>query len=215
MDSQSHIVTGIYASRAEAETVRSRLIERGLPPRQVKVVERARADDNPPPIADDDSVLKEMLIDGTVGTVVGGGLGALAQIALVAANVTLFAASPLLAPLAMIGWGAGLGALVGGAAGANTGAKQHHGTFADLLHFAIRSGHVTLIAEARTPEEQATASEVIGTSIAGQEEHRGAPGSSSDSSPSSSPDSLPRSPSNAMPGAAPGPPSGAEPPGEK
>lgn len=175
MDAESHIVTGIYASRAEAETVRSQLITRGLSPRQVRVVERARADDNPPPIADDDSVLKEMVVDGALGTLVGGGLGALAQIALVAANVTLFVASPLVAPLAMLGWGAGLGGLVGAAAGANSGAKKHQGKLADLVHFAIRANHVTLIAETRTPQEKEWAVEIIGASLAGGEEQRHRP----------------------------------------
>jgi len=36
---------------------------------------------------------------------------------------------------------------VGAAAGANTGAAKYGGKFADLVHYAIRSVHVTLIAE--------------------------------------------------------------------
>ena len=172
MDQQSHVVTGIYASRSEAETTREQLVKKGLARQRVKVVERVRADDNNPEIADDDSVLKEMVVDGTVGTLVGTGLGAVAQIALVAANVTLFAASPILAPLAMMGWGAGLGGLFGAAAGANSDAKKHEGKFADLVNFAIRSGHVTLIVETRTPEEQALATKIIGNSLATQGDQR-------------------------------------------
>lgn len=174
MESQSHIVSGIYASRAEAEKVRSQLIEQGLPRQQVKVVERARADDSNAKLADDDEVLKEVLVDGTVGTVVGTGLGALAQIALVATNVTLFVASPLVAPLAMLGWGAVLGGVLGAAAGANTGAEKHEGKFADLVHYAIRSGHVTLIAETLTPAERKLASGVIGDSLTERGEQRAA-----------------------------------------
>jgi len=174
MKSQNHIVSGIYASRAEAEKARSQLLERGLPRRQVKVVERARADDSNARIADDDEVLKEVLVDGTVGTLVGTGLGALGQMALVAANVTLFVASPLVAPLAMLGWGAVLGGLLGAAAGANEGAAKHEGKFADLVHYAIRSGHVTLIAETLTTEERKLAVDVIGDSLAGRDEHRAA-----------------------------------------
>jgi len=71
MRSHSHIVSGIYASRAEAETVRGKLIEQGLPRKQIKVVERARAEDDNPKLADDDQVLKEVLVDGTLGTLVG------------------------------------------------------------------------------------------------------------------------------------------------
>lgn len=174
MNSQNHIVSGIYASRAEAERVRSQLLERGLPRQQVKVVERARADDSNARLADDDEVLKEVLVDGTIGTLVGTGLGALAQMALVAGSVTLFVASPLVAPLAMLGWGAVLGGLVGAAAGANQGATKHDGKFADLVHHAIRSGHVTLIAETLTAEERKLASEVIGDSLAAVDDHRAA-----------------------------------------
>lgn len=174
MNSQNHIVTGIYAHRPEAERVRGHLIEQGLPSQQVKIVERARADDSNPKIADSDEVLKEVLVDGTVGTLVGTGLGALGQAALVAANVTLFVASPLVAPLAMLGWGAAIGGVIGAAAGANEGAKKHDGKFADIVHYAIRSGHVTLIAETVTPEEKQLASAIIGDSLAEREEHRAA-----------------------------------------
>lgn len=174
MRSHSHIVSGVYASRAEAETVRGKLIEQGLPRKQIKVVERVRAEDDNPKLADDDQVLKEVLVDGTLGTLVGTGLGALGQVALVAANVTLFVASPLTAPLAMLGWGAVLGGVVGAALGANKGAKQHEGKFADFVHYAIRSGHVTLIAETLTPEQKTLASKVIGDSVTVHNEQRAA-----------------------------------------
>jgi len=171
MDSQKHIVSGIYASRAEAETVRSRLVERGLPRPQVKVVERARADDNNSKLATDDKVLKNVLIDGALGTAVGTGLGALGEVALVAANVTLFAASPLVAPLAMLGWGAALGGIVGATVGAKKRVEKT-GKFADLVLDAIRSGHVTLIAETRTTAEKKLACDVIGNSVVDQGERR-------------------------------------------
>jgi hypothetical protein len=174
MNSKNHIVSGIYANRAEAEKVRSQLIEWGLPRRQVKIVERARADDSSPGLADADGVLKEVLVDGAVGTLVGTGLGALGQIALVATNVTLFVASPLVAPLAMLGWGAVLGGIIGAAAGSNTGATQHDGKFADLIGYAIRSGHVTLITETLTPTEKTLAAKVIGDSFNGRDERRAA-----------------------------------------
>lgn len=174
MKSHSHIVSGIYASRAEAETVRSRLIEQGLPRQQVKVVERIRAEDDNPKLADDDEVLKEVLVDGTIGTLVGTGLGALGEVALVAANVTLFVASPLTAPLAMLGWGAVLGGVVGAAAGANKGAKKREGKFADFVHYAIRSGHVTLIAETLTLPQRKLAAKIIGDSVTIHDDQRAA-----------------------------------------
>ncbi|HJV94160.1 MAG TPA: hypothetical protein VJ572_11810, partial [Azonexus sp.] len=171
--SHTHIVSGVYASRAEAETVRAHLIEQGLPRKQVKVVERVRAEDDNRKLADDE-VLKEVLVDGTIGTLVGTGLGALGQVALVAANVTLFVASPLTAPLAMLGWGAVLGGVVGAAAGANKGAKKREGKFADFVHYAIRSGHVTLIAETLSLEERKLAAKIIGDSVTIHDNQRAA-----------------------------------------
>lgn len=156
------MVRGIYASRAEAETVRSHLLAHGLPSERVDVVERVRADDNNRQLAAADGVLKDVLIDTAIGAAVGTGIGALAQVAVVVADLTLLAASPFVAPLAMIGWGTALGAIVGGAHGA-TGAKKQ-GTLADIVTHAIRRKHVTLLAHTRTDEETRLASSVIGAS---------------------------------------------------
>ncbi|MER2626414.1 MAG: hypothetical protein ABTS22_21075, partial [Accumulibacter sp.] len=94
MDQQSHIVSGIYTSRAEAEAVCDRLIERGLLREQVNIVDHAQPVGNSR-MADDDEALKDVLVDGAVGAAVGTGLGVVAEVALIAANVTLFVASPL------------------------------------------------------------------------------------------------------------------------
>jgi hypothetical protein len=96
-------------------------------------------------------------VDGAIGTAVGSGIGVLAELALVAANVTLFVASPLVAPLAMLGWGASLGGFIGAAAGA--GSKG--GNFSTLIQDAIASGQVVVVAETRTEQETAIATEVI------------------------------------------------------
>ncbi len=53
--------------------------------------------------------------------------------ALSAANLSLFVASPLLAPLTMLGWGASAGAIVGGAAGA----QRNKGDVSDLVKDAL------------------------------------------------------------------------------
>lgn len=166
----SQVVSGIYASRIEAETVRDHLLEHGLPLAQVDVVQRVRADDNNRPLAEADNVLKNMLIDCTVGAVVGTGIFALGEAALAVANVTLFTASPLVAPLAMLGWGASLGAVVGATFG-YSGVKKN-GRLSDVVLHAIRSGHVTVIARTRTEEESKLASGVIGPSIVERSEHR-------------------------------------------
>lgn len=165
-------MVGIYASRAEAETAREHLLAHGMPSEQVDVVERVRADDNNRQLAAADGVLKDVLIDTAVGAAVGTGVGALAQVAVVMADMTLFAASPLVAPAAMIGWGTALGAIVGGAIGANGANKKSR--LAEVVLHAIRSGHVTLIARPRTAAETRLARSIIGASAVEQSEHRSA-----------------------------------------
>lgn len=162
MDEQSHIVSGIYTSRVEAAAVLERLIERGLPREQMNIVENVPTSGNGRMVADDNT-LKGMLVDGAIGAVLGTGVGALAEVALVAANVSLFIASPLIAPLAMLGWGASLGGLVGAALGADS--TVANGKFPDLVLDAIRSGHVVLIVNTRSPEESMLVRQVVGESV--------------------------------------------------
>lgn len=166
----SQVISGIYASRIEAETVRDRLLEHGLPLGQVDVVQRVRADDNNRPLAEADKVLKDMLIDAAFGAVIGTGIFALGEAALALADVTLFTTSPLVAPLAMLGWGASLGAAIGAIFGYDGVRKS--GRLSDAVLHAIRSGHVTVIARARTEEESRLASSIIGPSIVERSEHR-------------------------------------------
>ena len=57
MDEQNHIVSGIYTSRAEAEAVRDRLVERGVPIGQMNIVENVAATDGSPKMAEDNEAL--------------------------------------------------------------------------------------------------------------------------------------------------------------
>jgi hypothetical protein len=79
--------------------------------------------------------------------------------------VSLFIASPLIAPLAMLGWGASLGALIGTTAGASAGVKHKEGRFADLIRDAISGGQIVLVAETQTTQETAIAREVIENAV--------------------------------------------------
>jgi len=102
--------------------------------------------------------------------VVGAGVGGLAEVALVAANVSLFVASPLIAPLVMLGWGASLGGLLGAMAGAGTAGKHsepaaNDGRFATLIADAISSGQVVLVVETLTEQETTVARQVIEAAV--------------------------------------------------
>lgn len=149
MNQYRHYVSGFFANRADAQRIRAELCALGLPVERIHLFDAEAATPMPTPPATSNEVLKSMVVDGAIGTAVGTGVGALAQLALVAANVSLFIASPLIAPLAMLGWGASLGGFIGAAVGA--GAKE--GGFAALVEDAITKGQVVLVAETQTEQE--------------------------------------------------------------
>lgn len=165
MDEYRHHVSGFFAHREEAEGAVTRLVQRGIPRDQLQLFD---ADSGPvvaEPKGESNEVLNKVLVDGAIGTAVGTGLGALAQLALVAGSVTLFVASPLVAPLVMLGWGASLGALVGAAAGANTEVEHKEGWLADLIHDAVAHGQVVLVAQTRSAEQTIVAREIVGDAV--------------------------------------------------
>lgn len=173
MDEYRHHVSGFFAHHEEAESVISKLVERGLPRERLQIYAAdSTASSAPAPQTESNEVLKDMVVDGAIGTAVGTGIGALGSVALAVANVSLFIASPLLAPLVMLGWGASLGGLVGAAAGASASPEKEkkEGWLSDLVGDAIASGQVVLVAETRTPQETAIAREVIQASVGGSKD---------------------------------------------
>jgi hypothetical protein len=170
MDQYRHHVSGFFAHREEAENALARLAKGGLPRERMQLLDSASMPPAPVPNSDSNEVLTNVLVDGGIGTAVGTGVGALATVALVAGEVSLFIASPLLAPLAMLGWGAGVGAILGAAAGAQTGVKHKDGKLSDLVRDAIASGQVVLVVETLTAQETATAREVIEAAVGEVEE---------------------------------------------
>jgi hypothetical protein len=166
MDEQNHIVSGIYTTRAEAETVRDRLFERGIPKGQMNIVENAATSDGNPQMAEDNEMLKDVVIDGAIGTAVGTVIGGLGHVALVATSVTLFVANPVVAPLFMLGWGAFIGGFVGAAVGVEKPKEKTEGKLSELVLDAIRSGHVVLVAHTRSEAETRLVRELVGESVA-------------------------------------------------
>ena len=161
MNAYRHHVSGFFANREEAESAMSRLVEGGLPRARLQLFDTDSTVPTKTPHADSKEVLNDMVTDGAVGVAVGTALGGLAELALVAANVSLFIASPLIAPLAMLGWGAGLGGFLGAVAGA--GSKE--GGFSALVTDAISNGQVVLVAETISSQETALTKEVMQVSV--------------------------------------------------
>ena len=173
MNEYRHHVSGFFAQQVDAEYVLAELVAMGLPRDRLYLL---NADSTPEALAahaDDNTVLTNVLVDGAIGAAVGTGIGVFSELALVAANVSLFIASPLIAPLAMLGWGASLGGLVGAAVGAQSHAANNtekQGSFSALIRDAVSSGQVVLVAETRTEQETANARQVIQASISSVKE---------------------------------------------
>lgn len=184
-----HAVSAIYPSRAEAEGVRQHLVERGFASAEIRVI--ADASDSPVWSELDetgrDEVLKSVLVDGAIGTAVGTGVGVIGTVALAAASVTLFVASPVVAPLAMLGWFAGLGGVVGAAMGANRhkddsvpgrddrgdpdlGNQAREGKFSELVREAIEAGNTALVVRTHGQAERELATRIISDSLLGTDQ---------------------------------------------
>lgn len=161
-----HHVSGFFANREAANNALFRLMQKGLPRGRLKIFSPASA--APPRVSksESDEVLKDILMQGAIGAVIGIVIGALAEVALVVANVSLFVASPLIAPLMLMGWGAS----VGGFMGAAIGAAKKKGLFSARSLDAASSGQVVLVAETQTAQETAVAGEVMQAAVGAYED---------------------------------------------
>jgi hypothetical protein len=160
-----HYVSGFFANREDAESALSVLIDKKIPPERLSIFKTHSEAATSKMEAKSNEVLKDILVDGAIGAGVGTGIGALVEVALVAANVTLFVASPLIAPLALLGWGASLGALAGTAYGSKVAAHDKGGRFSDMIRDAITNGQIVLVAETTTQAETKLAQKVIQAAV--------------------------------------------------
>lgn len=163
MNNYRHYVSGFFPVRDDAESAVSRMVEKGLPREQVQIYSADSSAASVPPAqeAKSDKALQDILVDGAIGTAAGTGVGALGSVALAASSVTLFVASPLIAPLMLIGWGASIGGLIGAAAGATAGPEKKEGWLADLVKDAIENDQVVLVAVTKSERETEIACGVI------------------------------------------------------
>lgn len=165
METYRHHISGFFPERAEAENALSELASRGLPRERLQLFDTHSLPPATGQQGESNETLTNVLVDGSIGTAVGTGIGALAQLALVAANVSLFIASPLVAPLVMLGWGASLGGVIGAAAGAEKDVAKKEGWLSDLIRDAIESGQFVLVVESRSEQETAIARETIDAAV--------------------------------------------------
>lgn len=162
MSSYLHRIYGIYSNQNEAERVMEQLVQSGFKREQLELIDKQSIRKEIAP--DSDEVRDEMLSDGAIGTLVGAGVGALGEAVIAAVNISLFVASPVVATLVMMGWGASIGALIGVGVGAGTENTKH---FSDLVRDAVSQGHAVLIAYANTEKQTTAAQDVIANSVKG------------------------------------------------
>lgn len=166
MTTYRHHVSVFFPNRTPADATMKVLLDRGFSAAQLQIFSAdSDAPPAPEPLKQSNTVLKDMLVDGSIGAAIGTGLGGLTTVALVAANVSLFVASPLLAPLMLLGWGASLGALTGAVVGASEVSGEPQGHFAELIMTAIQQGDVVLVVETNSEAQTAIAREVISASV--------------------------------------------------
>jgi hypothetical protein len=165
MKEYRHHVSGVFVSREDANRTSSSLVKKGFKKESLQIFEKG----SDLPIATQktksNEVLKDMFVDGVIGAAVGTGIGGLAGVALIAANVTLFVASPLLAPLVLLGWGASLGGTVGATIGSKVSSDVKEGWFSDFIKDAITSGQVVLVATTTSQQETDIAKNEIEISV--------------------------------------------------
>ena len=169
MENYLDSVTGIYPKLEHAQAVANTLLEKGFKREQLQIAANDAAAGRGQGLRQDEDnkeVLKNVVVDSAIGTTIGAGIGALGQVAIVAANVSLFVASPLLAPLVMIGWGAAIGGFVGAANGISDQDKH----FKDLVKDAVDQGNVVLVVNTLNDKETELAREIVRLSM---EQHKG------------------------------------------
>lgn len=162
MEPYNHHVSGFFAHRDAAEEALSQLLQRGMRSEQLQIVAGgADAPPAPTPQARSNKVLKDMLVDICIGAAVGIAVGALIAMAMAGSEVSLFHASPFLAPFSLMGMGGFVGGFLGSVIGASAGAGRHHGRFAKLVEKSITHGDVVLVAQTRNEEETSMARDVL------------------------------------------------------
>ena len=166
MNACRHHVSGFFPRREEAQIALDKLLAWGLARDHIRLYPADTAPKHAAPEARNNTALKNVLVDASIGTAVGTGLGALGELALVASSVSLFIASPLIAPLVMLGWGASLGAILGATAGAIKIPDQPNaGWFSHLIHDAIASGQFVLVVRTSTEQETRVARDIIRSAV--------------------------------------------------
>lgn len=154
MSQTSHKVAGIYPDHANARAAVEALRQAGIGEEAIAMVDK---DDWQSAFTDPHTVTERAKHKLASGTGIGAGLGALGAGALVAAEVAVIAAAPVLAMLA----GAGLGAAAGTAYTGVSSSSVREPVFRDVVREAVTQGHVVVIVRTFSEAESLHAQDLI------------------------------------------------------
>ncbi|MDZ4262899.1 MAG: hypothetical protein U1B30_11290 [Pseudomonadota bacterium] len=161
-----HQISGFFSHRDQAETAYAELLKQGIAAAQLTLRD---TDSTPSPtasLADNQSsndVLKAVLVSTAIGVGIGSAAGLAAQLALTAANINLFIASPLIAPLVLIGWGASIGGFIG----AVMGTMKKRQSLTQLVQEKILNGQIALVVDTHDRQQTAAAKAVMDSAVGG------------------------------------------------
>ncbi|HEY6529969.1 MAG TPA: hypothetical protein VIZ65_14870 [Cellvibrionaceae bacterium] len=160
----AHRISALYANVAAAQHVRANLLRNGFAADAIEIRQHVEgvADDHTS-VDSSDEVIKEVLTDSAIGAALGVGIGAIGTVVLITTSVTLFVASPLIAPLALIGNLATVGGLLGGA----FGAADKETPFSAVVTEALAAGNVMLLVKTHNADENTLAKKIISDSLNG------------------------------------------------
>lgn len=161
-----HQISGFFSHRDQAETAYAQLLKQGIAAAQLTLRD---TDSTPPAIASragnqsSNAVLKSVLMSTAIGVAIGSVAGIIVEVALIAANINLFVASPLIAPLVLIGWGASIGGFIGAA----TGAMKKNRPLTQLVQEAILTGQIALVVDTHSRQQTLAAKTVMDAAVGG------------------------------------------------
>lgn len=162
-----HRISALYPHLLAANAAQASLLVSGFTQDAIEIRQRPMggATGDAALVDSSDEVIKEIVVDGAIGAAIGVGIGAISTVALIASSVTLFIASPIIAPIALMANLATVGGLLGGAYGAED--KQTH--FSTLVAEALAMGNVLLLVKTRSEHQNNLAKQIISASLTGIE----------------------------------------------
>lgn len=161
-----HQISGFFSHRDQAETAYAQLLKQGITATQLTL----RETDSSPSIAtspagnqSSNDVLRSVLICTAIGVAIGSASGIAIELILMAANINLFVASPLIAPLILIGWGASIGGFIG----ATIGVMKKNKPITHLVQESILAGQIALVVDTHDRKQTTAAKAVMDAAVGG------------------------------------------------